>query len=72
MEQHRKEPADGDWCLVDLSDPIPEEATKMAHALGMDFHEFMRQALEEKLAGLKGDEKLREAVGKVEWVPLLK
>jgi hypothetical protein len=72
LDMQLNEPLDGDWYLVDLSDPITEEATKMAHALGMNFYDFMCQALEEKLAGLRGDEKLREAVEKVEWVPLLK
>lgn len=66
------EPMDGDWCLIDLSEPIMEEATKYAHALGMNFHDFMCAALEEKLAKLRGDEKLSELVSKVEWEPLLK
>lgn len=48
------EPLDGDWCLVDLSEPITEEATKHAHALGMNFHDFMCEALEEKLLKVRG------------------
>ena len=66
------EPLDGDWCLVDLSEEICGEATKAAHALGMNFHDFMCAALEEKLAGLRGDEELRRRVGDVRWMPLLK
>jgi hypothetical protein len=66
------EPMDGDWCLVDLSEEITEEATKVAHALGMDFHAFMCIALEEKLARLRGDEGLQSALAQVEWEPLLK
>jgi len=46
-------PSDGDWCLVDLSEDITEEATKAAHAQGMDFHAFMCLALSEKLARLR-------------------
>lgn len=63
---------DGDWCLVDLSDPIAEEATKVAHALGMSFYEFTCVALEEKLAGMRGDEDLRRSLENVRWMPLLK
>jgi hypothetical protein len=66
------EPGDGDWCLVDLSDAITEEATKFAHALGMDFYAFMCLALEEKLAGMRGDVELQRAVSKVTWEPQLK
>ena len=63
---------DGDWCLVDLSEPIMEEATKYAHVLGMNFHDFMCAALEEKLAKLRSDQAVRGAVGKIEWEPVLK
>ncbi len=66
------EPMDGDWCLVDLSEEITEEATKVAHALGMDFYAFMRIALEEKLVRLRGDEASQSALDKVQWDPLLK
>ena len=66
------EPSDGEWCLVDLSDEITEEATKVAHALGVDFYTFMCAALEEKLAPLRGDAGLRRALEKVRWEPLLK
>jgi len=66
------EPYDGDWCLVDLSDTTIEEATKVAHALGVDFYMFMCMALEEKLAGLRGDAELQRALAKVKWEPLLK
>lgn len=66
------EPGDGDWCLVDLSGGVAEEATKVAHALGMDFHAFMCEALEEKLARLRGDEELGRKIGDVGWEPLLK
>ena len=47
------EPFDGDWCLVDLTAPITEEATRYAHALGMDFSAFMIIALEERLSVLR-------------------
>jgi hypothetical protein len=66
------EPLDGDWCLVDLSEEICEEATKVAHALGMNFHAFMCAALEEKLARLRGNEELRRRVRDACWTPLLK
>jgi hypothetical protein len=66
------EPMDGDWCLVDLSDGITEEATKVAHALGMDFHAFMCAALAEKLARLRGDEDLDRSLSEVRWTPSLK
>ncbi len=46
---------DGDWSLVDLGDPIPKEATKVAHALGMNFEEFMYMVLEEKLQTLRNE-----------------
>jgi hypothetical protein len=71
-ESQFQEPMDGDWCLVSLSDEITEEATKAAHALGMDFHAFMRVALEEKLARLRGDEELGRSLSEVRWIPLLK
>jgi len=61
------EPLDGDWCLIDLSEPITEEATKYAHALGMDFHDFMCAALEEKLVKVRGI----VALDGIEWKPLL-
>ena len=67
-----REPMDGDWCLVDLSDEITEEATRVAHALGMDFEAFMRAALEEKLARLRGDENLARSLSNVRWTPQLK
>jgi len=54
-ENERPEPTDGDWCLVDLSDEPVEEATRFAHALGINFEQFMHIALEEKLARLRGD-----------------
>lgn len=63
---------DGDWCLVDLSDPILEEATRYAHALGLDFHEFMCAAVEEKLVKLREDRSLSDSVSKGTWEPLLK
>ncbi len=63
---------DGDWCLVCLSDKITEEATKAAHALGMDFHAFMCVALEEKLARLRCDEELGRSLSNVRWMPSLK
>ncbi len=66
------EPGDGDWCLVDLSDTPVEEATKVAHALGINFHTFMCMALEEKLATMRGDADLQRALLKVKWEPLLK
>ena len=66
------EPMDGDWCLVDLSDEITEEATKVAHALGMDFHAFMRVALEEKLVRLRGGAELGRSLDEVRWMPSLK
>ena len=50
---------DGDWCLVDLSDGICEEATKLAHAMGMSFEKFVCLALEEKLTEMRGDEASR-------------
>jgi len=62
---------DGDWSLVDLGDPIPKEATKFAHAMGMNFEEFMYTVLEEKMQSLRNDKALMEAVKRVEWVPLL-
>jgi hypothetical protein len=68
---HVGEPADGDWSLVDLGDPIPKEATKFAHALGMNFEEFMYMVLEEKMQTLRDDKALMEAVKRVEWTPLL-
>lgn len=71
-ENPSHEPMDGDWCLVDLSEEITEEATKVAHALGMDFYAFMRIALEEKLVGLRRDEALQSALTEVQWTPLLK
>ena len=64
--------SDGDWCLVDLSESVAEEATKYAHALGMDFHAFMTAALEEKLAELRTDEQLRRRAESAEWKLLLK
>ncbi len=67
-----QEPMDGDWCLVDLLDSVAEEATKVAHALGMSFYDFMCVALEEKLAGLRGNEELRRSPKNVRWTPLLK
>lgn len=63
---------DGDWCLIDLSEPIMEEATRYAHALGMNFYHFLCVALEEKLAKLRGNERLSAAAAKMEWEPLLK
>jgi hypothetical protein len=72
VNNESREPMDGDWCLVDLSDEITEEATKVAHALGMDFHAFMRVALEEKLARLRGGEELGRSLSEVRWTPLLK
>jgi hypothetical protein len=63
---------DGDWCLVDLTEPIMEEATKYAHALGMNFHDFISAAVDEKLAKLRSDQALRGTVGKIEWEPMLK
>jgi hypothetical protein len=72
LTNESREPMDGDWCLVDLSDEITEEATKTAHALGMDFHAFMCVALEEKLARLRGDEGLGRSLSEVRWTPLLK
>jgi hypothetical protein len=72
LTNESREPMDGDWCLVDLSDEITEEATKVAHALGMDFHAFMRVALEEKLARLRGGEELERSLSEVRWTPLLK
>jgi hypothetical protein len=72
IEVESQEPVDGEWCLVDLSDEITEEATKVAHALGMDFHAFMCAALEEKLARLRCDEELARSVKEVRWTPLLK
>jgi hypothetical protein len=71
-EDKDSEPMDGDWCLVDLSDEPVEEATKVAHALGMNFEQFMHIALEEKLAKLRGDPELARALEKVRWEPLLK
>ncbi len=70
--EENRERSDGDWCLVDLSDEITEEATRVAHALGMDFYEFMCVALEEKLAGMGGDAELRRKLEKIEWTPILK
>ena len=67
-----QEPMDGDWCLVDLSDEITEEATRVAHALGMDFYAFMCVALEEKLARLRDDVGLARSLKEVRWTPLLK
>lgn len=72
IEVESQEPVDGEWCLVDLSDEITEEATKVAHALGMDFHAFMCVALEEKLARLRGEEELERSLKEVRWAPLLK
>jgi hypothetical protein len=63
---------DGDWCLVDLSDEITEEATKVAHTLGMDFYAFMCVALQEKLARMRGGEALARSLKEVRWVPPLK
>jgi hypothetical protein len=62
---------DGDWSLVDLGDPIPKEATKVAHAMGMNFEEFMYMVLEEKLKSLRNDKALMKAVERVQWTPLL-
>ncbi len=62
---------DGDWCLVDLGDDIPKEATKVAHAMGMNFEEFMYMVLEEKLQSLRNDKALMKAVESVEWTPIL-
>ncbi len=62
---------DGDWSLVDLGDPIPKEATKVAHAMGMNFEEFMYMVLEEKLQTLRTDTALMKAVELVQWKPLL-
>jgi hypothetical protein len=61
-EDERSEPGDGDWCLVDLSDEPVEEATRVAHALGMNFEQFIHIALEEKLAKLRGDPELARAL----------
>jgi hypothetical protein len=72
VKSESEEPMDGEWCLVDLSDEITEEATKVAHALGMDFHAFMCAALEEKLARLRGDAELERSLSEVRWTPLLK
>lgn len=62
------EPLDGDWCLIDLSEPIMEEATKYAHALGMNFHDFVCEALDEKLLKVRG----RFALDSVRWEPSMK
>lgn len=59
MNDKPSEPMDGDWCLVDLSDGICEEATKFAHAMGMSFEKFVCLALEEKLTEMRGDEASR-------------
>jgi hypothetical protein len=72
LTNESREPMDGDWCLVNLSDEVTEEATRVAHALGMDFQAFMRVALEEKLERLRGDEELGRSLSEVRWVPLLK
>jgi len=66
-----REPADGDWSLVDLSDELCEETTKVAHALGLNFDSFMKIALREKLDRMKESGEL-PSVKKVQWVPLLK
>lgn len=66
------EPMDGDWCLLDLSYGITEDATKTAHALGMDFYAFMNLALKAKLALLRGDQALQGALDEVRWKTLLK
>lgn len=71
-EDERSEPSDGDWCLVDLSDEPVEEATRVAHAFGMNFEQFMHIALEEKLARLRGAPELARALEKVRWEPVLK
>jgi len=70
-EKHIGEPSDGDWCLVDLGDEIPQEATKVAHAMGMNFEEFMYMVLEEKLQSLRNDKTLMKEVEAVEWTPVL-
>jgi len=71
FEPHVGEPMDGDWSLVDLGDPIPKEATKVAHALGMNFEEFVYMVLEEKLQTLRNDKALMKAVTRVKWTPIL-
>jgi hypothetical protein len=71
-QEQDNEPYDGDWCLVDLGEPITEEATTVAHALGLSFEQFMHLALEEKLAPLRGDEALMRSVKDVRWEHTLK
>lgn len=72
MEEETKnearEPSDGDWCFVDLSDNIPERATNWAHAMGMDFEAFMCLALEEKMARLAEDAELKSKMEQVQWI----
>src|SRR5579863_10380215 len=71
MEEEKKnearEPSDGDWCLVDLSDEVTERATNWAHAMGMDFEAFMCLALEEKMARLAEDPDLKSKMASVKW-----
>jgi len=71
LPDEAREPADGDWSLVDLSDELCEEATKVAHALGLDFDSFMKVALREKLDRMRESGKLPSIDG-VQWGPLLK
>ena len=66
-----REPSDGDWCMVDLSEDIPLEATRAAHALGMEFEAFMKLALQEKLATLADDEALQAKIRETNWYPCL-
>jgi hypothetical protein len=65
------EPADGDWDLVDLSEDVVFEATRMAHALGMEFHAFMINALEEKMARHKDEPGLEARIARMKWYPPL-
>jgi hypothetical protein len=68
----KNEPGDGDWCLVNLSDDLTEEATKVAHTIGVDFCTFMCMALEEKLSKMRHDPELKDALKTVGWQPMLK
>lgn len=61
-------PSDGDWCMVDLSDDIPERATNWAHAMGMNFEAFMCLALEEKMARLAEDAELKAKMESIKWI----
>jgi hypothetical protein len=67
----KDEPVDGDWCLVDLGDEVCEQATKVAHALGMGFYSFMKLALQEKLDRMQSFHDMPE-LNDVQWEPLLK